>query len=205
MNKKAAFTLAETLLTLAIIGVVMALMLRAINRVNPDKNKILFLKSYHAVETVVADVINDGTKYDQNTDSNSDFSSVPLSTAKASYINAGSQVTVCSQGCNKTFTQAKALCYFLADQINTIGDVNCDNSTKMNFRTTNGACFWGWQAVGSNGSIEAIIDPTCSDDKKAGYAVKVFKDGKMTVPQTSTLVDDQASAYAWMQDQTQIK
>ena len=66
--KKAAFTMAETLLTLAIIGVVMALMLRAINRVNPNKNKVLFLKSYHAIETVIADIINDSTKYDQYTD-----------------------------------------------------------------------------------------------------------------------------------------
>ena len=40
--RKIAFTLAETLMTLVIIGVVMALMLRSISRVNPDKDKILF-------------------------------------------------------------------------------------------------------------------------------------------------------------------
>lgn len=203
--KKAAFTMAETLLTLAIIGVVMALMLRAINRVNPDKNKVLFLKSYHAIETVIADIINDSTKYDQYTDENADFSAKPLSTAKASYINKGSEVTVCEDGCDKKFTQPKAVCYFLADQINTIGEVNCDNDTTMNFKTSIGACFWGWQNVDSNGTLEAIVDPTCSDDKKNGYVVKLFKDGKMTVPETSTKVNDQATAYEWMQNQTQVK
>ena len=65
-NEKRAFTLAETLITITIIGVVMALMLRAINRVNPDKDKIQFIKTYHALESVIADVINDPKKYDQS-------------------------------------------------------------------------------------------------------------------------------------------
>ena len=48
-KEKNAFTLAETLLTIMIIGILVALMLRAINRVNPDKDKVLFLKAYHAI------------------------------------------------------------------------------------------------------------------------------------------------------------
>ncbi len=65
-DKSFAFTLAETLLTLTIAGVLMALMLRAINRVNPDKEKFCFLKTYHALEAVMADTINDPTKYSPN-------------------------------------------------------------------------------------------------------------------------------------------
>ena len=41
-DKSFAFTLAEALLTITIIGVTMALMMRGINRVNPDKDKIMF-------------------------------------------------------------------------------------------------------------------------------------------------------------------
>ena len=63
INFKDGFTLAETLITIMIIGIMVALMLRTINRVNPDKDKLLFLKTYHAIETVVANVINDPTKY----------------------------------------------------------------------------------------------------------------------------------------------
>ena len=153
-----AFTLAETLLTLAIIGVVMALMLRALSRVNPDKDKVLFIKSYHAVEAVVADIMNDGTKYDQNYYSpqqlnlmtaeekanlRMDFSTKPMDTAKASYTDENGKVkTVCKTGCDKTFTQANALCYFLADSLNTVGNINCDNNTAMNFKISTGVCFY---------------------------------------------------------------
>ena len=65
-DKSFAFTLAETLLTLTIAGVLMALMLRAINRVNPDKEKILFLKTYHTLEAIMANTMNDPTKYSPN-------------------------------------------------------------------------------------------------------------------------------------------
>ena len=63
---KTGFTLAEVLLTMAIIGVVMALLIRTVVRVDPDKDKFLFLKSYHAVEEIMRSSINDYTKYDQN-------------------------------------------------------------------------------------------------------------------------------------------
>ena len=39
-----AFTLAEALLTITIIGITMTLMMRGINRISPDKEKILFIK-----------------------------------------------------------------------------------------------------------------------------------------------------------------
>ena len=39
---RTGFTLAEALIAMAIIGVVMALLLRALNRVQPDKEKMMF-------------------------------------------------------------------------------------------------------------------------------------------------------------------
>ena len=50
---KKGFTLAEVLLTMVIIGVVMALLIRTVARVDPDKDKFLFLKSYHAIEEII--------------------------------------------------------------------------------------------------------------------------------------------------------
>ena len=219
-----AFTLAETLLTLAIIGVVMALMLRALSRVNPDKDKVLFIKSYHAVEAVVADIMNDGTKYDQNYYSpqqlnlmtaeekanlRMDFSTKPMDTAKASYTDENGKVqTVCKTGCNKTFTQANALCYFLADSMNTVGNVNCDNNTNMNFKISTGVCFYNMlDGNEGDGTFNIVIDPNCTG-KSNGYEVKIFKDGKMTVPETQSQTGNAANqtrAYQWMLDQTQVK
>lgn len=201
--KKIAFTLAETLLTLVIIGVVMALMLRSISRVNPDKDKILFLKSYHAIETAIGNTINDGTKYDQNTDENADFGAIPLATAKATingstYCTSAFQSTSTDACSNKVITANNAVCHWLADQINFVGGFSCAaGSSTLNFRSTSGVCFYGWS--GSAGDVTGKVDPTC-DNK--GYQVTVYKDGRVTVPNGSGI---QADAYRWIQDQTQIK
>ena len=62
---KNGFTLAEILLTMIIIGVVMGLLIRTVARVDPDKDKFLFLKSYHAIEEIIRSSVNDFTKYDE--------------------------------------------------------------------------------------------------------------------------------------------
>ena len=68
-----AFTLAETLITLVIIGVVAALAGPAISNIMPNKNKVLFMKHYTTVAnfaadsrakvTVVISQTDDGPKY----------------------------------------------------------------------------------------------------------------------------------------------
>ncbi len=214
--KKAAFTLAETLLTLTIIGVIMALMLRSISRVNPDKDKILFIKSYHAIEESVANIITDASKYDQNTEEEGDFSYIPLGTAFAK-INGTIYCTEnwenpetedeggikCDEA-NKKIKQKNALCYFLAEQINFIGGFSCEGGKdELNFKSTNGVCFYGWGEF-SGESITGRVDPTC---KGKGYGITVYKEGKMTVPSTADGVDAemQKDAVRWMEEQTQIK
>lgn len=219
MNKnsirKVAFTLAETLITITIIGIIMALMLRSISRVNPDKDKILFVKSYHTLESAVSNVINDGTKYDQNTDQNADFSQLPLSTALARingtnyctmyYVNpaSGESGAVCD---SSVMDQGNSLCYFLAEQINFIGNFDCQSgSDVVNFVTTNGVCFVGWGGYSGDSHTGRIVTQ-CQGrtPQNEGYQVKVYKEGKMTVP-SGAEGSLQADAYRWIQDQTQIK
>ena len=216
--KKTAFTLAETLITITIIGVVMALMLRSISRVNPDKDKILFVKTYHSIESAVANIINDASRYDQSTEENGDFSSAPLSTSYAKvngtvYCTSGWQDSEDSEikcaSINETITQSNALCYFLAEQINFVGDFspsNCSASADtINFVTTNGVCFKGWGNFGTD-SIEGTVITQCpgGEPKNEGYKIKIYKEGKMTVP-SGAEGSLQADAYRWIQDQTQIK
>ncbi len=219
INFKDGFTLAETLITIMIIGIMVALMLRTINRVNPDKDKLLFLKTYHAIETVVANVINDPTKYnptyltdeERNSgeyDLHHDFRDAPYTEATVNIISNGSSQE------KSGLKQSNALCYFMADELNTVGSVNCENGggisvggsnvSGANFRLSNGVCLANWNK-NSSGTYTGIIDPNC-EGMSNGYAVKVFHDGKMTVPETdSTVGENQKKAYEWMQKQTDLK
>ena len=237
-----AFTLAETLLTLTVAGVIMVLLLKSVNKINPDKEKILFLKTFHALETVVANTINDPTKYNQSyyTDNeinkmtedeksqlHMNFDYLPLASAKITFVSNGVQQTACpkvtkgdgtvdTQGCNKEMNIKNALCYFIADQMNTVGEVNCDNNSGiqvegekqsgLNMRFTNGACI-GWVHGGANseGLQSFSIVPSCNgSDKNLRYAVYVSPDGKLTVPETNENAN-QAKAWAWMNEQTTVK
>ena len=198
MKKSFAFTLGEVLLTMSIIGVISGMMIISLNNVNPDKDKVLFLKTYHSLELAVADTIRDGTKYDQNAYADSDFSTDPLPTAEA----FGGDYKASNGGLNKD----NAFCMFLAEQFNIIGgSPNCGTGSEtQNFRASNGACFHGLGGAIS-GSKNIIINPQCKDDPKVGYVVTVYKDGRLTVPETSSAVEDQAKAYKWMLEQTKMR
>ena len=47
LKNKKAFTLAEVMVTLAVFGVLAALLLPAIANVRPNKNKVMFKKAYY--------------------------------------------------------------------------------------------------------------------------------------------------------------
>lgn len=226
-KKSLAFTLAEALLTLTIVGVLMTLMMRSVNRVSPDKEKILFLKTYHAVEHAIFNVMNDPSRYDQNyysdldianicaddptsctnnrpKDLHVDFRDTPMKDAKV-HID-GKELTSCDadKPSSPCLDKTNAMCYFLADSLNRVGDLDCSTTdkTKDNFKTSNGVCIRNIIGISDNASTP-IIDPLCNGE---GYAVKIFVDGKMTVPQTDDNVGTkQSKAFNWMQDQTQVK
>lgn len=203
-NKRASrgFTLAESLITIMIIGVVMALMLRAINRVNPDKDKLMYIKAYHTIEAVIGEAISNPRNYDQTyldddsgaTAEHSDFSTAPLDTAQVNINGA----TV------KNLTRGNAICYFLADQINTIGDVNCAGGV-LDFRSSGNVCFRKWTTVNASGTVDGVIDPSCDNKPEKSYVVRVSRDGKISVPQSAAGYTNQKKAYDWMTTQTELK
>lgn len=217
-----AFTLAEALLTITIIGITMTLMMRGINRISPDKEKILFIKTFHAMEHVIADTISDPTKYDQNyytdielddmeaEDKHIDFCFDPLD--EASVTIDGKTIYSCKHSkadSAKCIDKDNAICYFLANGMNTSGPVNCQNNTDMNFRTTNGVCIYNLVGMDKDYS-DPVMSPLCNkeNDKDLvtnGYAFVIYGDGKMSVPKTHQGVKNQEKAYNWMKDQTQVK
>ncbi len=66
-NKSLAFSLGEVLVTLAVIGVIAAIILPAVKQTQPDRQKVLFKKAYSNIERVVTEIINDDYLYPEAT------------------------------------------------------------------------------------------------------------------------------------------
>ena len=186
--KSKAFTLAEILVTITIIGVVMVMLIKTIERIMPDTNKIMFLKTYHSMEGVVEAIINDPSRYEQTSltddeinqmtpeekaDLHIDMRFPPLPSAKARYSDNGTMVTVCADktqaekdptvSCDggKTLTKENALCYFTADAMHTIGPVNCENNNGI---TIGGQTIAGANMKLSSGVCLADMNNNISDN-----------------------------------------
>ena len=213
---KFAFTMAEAILTLTIIGVVAALMLRSVNRINPDKNKVLFLRSFHALESAVSDIINDTSFYDHDIGILSDFSSDPLPMAVVE-LNSTQGSVLCSKKsnfpdgyCKHVIDKTNAFCYFVASKLSLDSVVNCSAGDKvMNFRTANGVCFYG--LAGRVPPFDFVIEPGCKGIEN-GYAAFIFTSGGMSVSDVSSTYGDvfddenrQKLAYRWVNEQTEVK
>lgn len=218
IKKLIAFTIAEVLLTMAIIGVISAMLLRNLNRVDPDKDKFMFIKGYHALESIITSSLNDSFKYDQNIyskidlenwpegmDKHFNLSHPPLPTAKFNIINNGKQETVCKEGCDHVLKQENAVCYYIAEHINTLGEIDCSNKTgSYNIRSSLGVCYselTNWETVNGKKELNLIIDPSC---KGNGYKVKIYQSGNITVPKPITGDKNQEKAYKWITNPTTL-
>jgi prepilin-type N-terminal cleavage/methylation domain-containing protein len=122
---KKAFTLAEVLTTLAIIGVISAVLIPALFTSLPNNNKYLYKSAYKTVEEVVSELINDSSLY-----------------------------SVAADGFKNT-TDVGYFCNNFTSKINLIGTTNCSASTTpsagasgsssvVSFTTTNGMRWWGF-------------------------------------------------------------
>lgn len=216
--KKLAFTMAELLIAMTILGVVAALMLRTVNRINPDKDKQLFLRSFHAIEAAAGEVVNDTSFYDPDVNEISDLSTDPLPITRIElYAKNSPYGEICATkskytNCYRTISKNNAICYLIASKMNVNGITDCTGGKNiMNFKLGNGTCVYG--LAGSIAPFEFVIDPSCKGIEY-GYAAKIFPSGSMTVPETSESyanefkkVDENAQkkAYTWMYAQTDVK
>ena len=66
--KNKAFTLAETLIVISIIGILATVMLSVMSKMSPDKEKMMFKKAYQTVERTVGELVNDEELYPYNPD-----------------------------------------------------------------------------------------------------------------------------------------
>jgi prepilin-type N-terminal cleavage/methylation domain-containing protein len=148
--KKNGFTLAETVITMAVIGVVAAISLPLINSFRIDENKVLFLRAYDAIVEATQMIISNSEMYppigegDQVPQDNGepeakkyyDFSECPLLNITHEYIlenvkigNVTKKVTCGGTDLNGMNKFSKLLAYAIG-----IPGTNIDDPTKITLK-----------------------------------------------------------------------
>ena len=109
MKNKSAFTLAEVMITMALLGILSSILLSAVATVRPNDSKALFKKAYYVAERMVSELVNDEALYPEG-----DGTAVGLDNASA--ITYGGVV----------YSDDTKFCKLFAVKVNTISNsVNC--------------------------------------------------------------------------------
>lgn len=166
-----AFTLAETLITLAVIGIIAAMVVPEIMKTSPDTNVILFKKAYSTIETVISNMINDESIYP----------SLSIDTVANVPRGFNNTAAVANGTANK-------FCYYLADQMDTIGTVTCPTTAvstippAKSFTTTDGIDWYIYIPVldsTTNGNANLAANQTTSSQfplSSKYYTTKIIVD-----------------------------
>lgn len=110
---KKAFTLAEVLSTLLILGVLAAILIPTIVKIKPNSSKSMFKKAYYIAERVLSEIVNDETYYPEE-----DTTIPNLVNEDAVKTSLGEEVSG-----NEKF------CLLFADKVNTTDSVDCTTTT----------------------------------------------------------------------------
>ncbi len=185
-----AFTLAEVMVTLAVLGILASLMLPIIGQVRPNKNKALFKKAYFVAERMVYEMVNDEDLY-------------PAANTFVGFDNVSEVIYLGQDYGSKTNAAKKRskFCEIFARKVNTTSDApHCDgNHTTFSqspaFETTDGV---QWYMPNSNFSsspqiirvdVNGAKAPNCRQTSSNiakcpnpdRFEIKVESDGKMYV------------------------
>ena len=143
IKKILAFTLAELLLTLAIIGVVAAVVLPAIKNLTPNTEKAMFLKAYGVFTRTVHDMLNNEDLYPEDGGESGGF-----------YLANTDEVTF--RGITIPESDHRKFCKLFAAHLNVKGDVDCASGDHYDFETTDGIA---WDLPINNFSGVNFDDP----------------------------------------------
>lgn len=178
-NTKKAFTLAEVMVTLALISVISSILVPAIMQVKPDRNKLLFKKAYTSVEKIVTEIVNDDNLY-------------PITSDTEGLDNTAS-VTLN----DKTYSGASKFCELFALKLNIIeNQANCGGTKSF---TTNDGVAWTMPVTtfATDAVIEVDINgskaPNCKYNVSSciepdTFNVTVAPDGGISVSGTKELM-----------------
>lgn len=176
---KKAFTLSEALVTLAILGVLAAILIPVLDNVRPDKDKITYKKALYSLQGAVSNAM-DSTEYAMAANSAAYW--------KDDAFKAGGTVG------------ADAFCKAVAASLNTAGEVDCVSESSYespNFITTDGIRFWGlegykWDVQGDNARVIYVDRAIGTSELRAvernrgrfdsdayGMKIRIWHDGKV--------------------------
>lgn len=133
MRNNKAFTLAEVMITMAILGILASVLLPAVSKVRPNENKALFKKAYYVAERMVSELVNDESLY-------------PMGEGTSVGLDNVSEVTYDG----KTYKGNDKFCKLFAAKVNTINDnISCvagssvpTDSNVPSFITTDGIAWY---------------------------------------------------------------
>ncbi len=169
---KKAFTLAEVLVTITILGIVMAVTIPVLNNTRPEKDPIYFKKGLQSIQGAMSKIMDMDTIGDNVDDE-----------GRSLYL----------KGMN--------LCPYFTNFLNVSGKSNCHSESDYsspNFITTDGLRFWGFEQILSDSEITVYFDRKFSKNelkggtltkprdeyhKSPGLALKIRYDGKVSIPE----------------------
>ena len=169
---KKAFTLAETLIVITIIGILAVITMPSLTGSLPDRNKTMFKKAYSIVERTVAEAVNDETLY-------------PFDRERIGFANTD-EITI--PGANITAKGNTKFCTIFMNKVNVIGEP----ANPCEFETTDGL---SWKlpkadfATGTTAVVTVDVNGTDKQPNKRGedvFEINVRSDGKISVEEDST-------------------
>lgn len=193
MNRKNAFTLAEMLISLAVLSVIGSILISFINVILPDKGLAKFRKSYNTIHQTVQYLANDATIYPNGTfdvnDSGTAASSTYFCEKFADQISTSTTIN-CSSSAKATTKNADVY----ANAITSTFDGYC-NDTKRKatgtdqfaFKTSDGIAWYGmYHDFQTNKTTDYMVicvdtNPDDSNDLAHIYSFGVRYDGKIAI------------------------
>ena len=137
---KKAFTFVEIMISAAILGVIAVMMISSVNKAQPDRNILIYKKSFYTMQDVARTLVNDTGKFGD---------------PEAMFKRAGTN----NSDTINTAADAQYFCEQVAGILNTVGTINCAENAAPNFVLSNGSSFTGFGSTFNE----------ASDEQKAAY------------------------------------
>lgn len=165
-KRKNAFSLAEILVAVAVLGILAVIILPVVLSSKPNENKLKFKKAYYSLENAVQSLINDSSNYPAE---------------EYIFLASGDKYY---KGFNYTAPTTNGIinkfCYLLSQSMNVAGDVNCpgagdgydEGRNLVNFTTADGIV-WGLYYTISDNDTSIEDETTASNPTLVQFPLDV--------------------------------